>query len=499
MKKILCFSTILLLVLMSISAQARDLMWEGGPYFDMGVFAFENEDYIEAEKNILEAFRMNPENPNYNMYLGKIYMAQKQYNNARKYFETAWRIAPYLPGLKYDIAMLNYYELKYPEAADLFMGVYKDDPSNVYAGYHAGLCLFKQMKYNKAIPYFLEIAEKNSYIKIYVYYLAGLCYAQTRNIRDAIPKIKYVVNNSEKGLLKDYAQKTLNTLNQMKKGQQPLNLYARFGFRYDDNVKFEPDDEDRLAGADNKESSDLVLIGNFGSKFNYVQPDRYKLSLGFNFHKSGPMDVDGSDITGMLFDFSGQYNLKPVVFSFHYMPCYFWLSQESYLMRHRLRPKLKWNISNKLSGGFQVSIDYNNYLANYLKDGTRFTPYFDLSLLMGKNKLYGGLGYSINSADDSYYNYNKLNLLIGMSISLPKELGLNLKALYHDKNYVDIEPGFNVKRNDTKYTAYFSINRKFVNDILGVLFEYKYDYNDSNLNHCKYKRNTATLTFSMEY
>ena len=48
---------------------------EGGrAYFDFGVFAYEDGDYGDAEANLKQALKFEPENPLYNHYLGKTYL-----------------------------------------------------------------------------------------------------------------------------------------------------------------------------------------------------------------------------------------------------------------------------------------------------------------------------------------------------------------------------------------------------------------------------------------
>ena len=85
---------------LSLSALAQED--QGQSYFDLGVFAYEDQDYEAAVENFKNALRHNPGNPYYHHYLGKTYMKMEQYNDAKTHFEVALAIDPDVEELKYD-------------------------------------------------------------------------------------------------------------------------------------------------------------------------------------------------------------------------------------------------------------------------------------------------------------------------------------------------------------------------------------------------------------
>ncbi len=94
---------------------------EGRAYYDLGVFAYEDGDYEDAENNLTKALEFNPFNPFYNHYLGKTYLKKERYQEAENYLTIAWKISPDIPGLRriwgratLTLCILNKIRLKEP-------------------------------------------------------------------------------------------------------------------------------------------------------------------------------------------------------------------------------------------------------------------------------------------------------------------------------------------------------------------------------------------------
>jgi tetratricopeptide (TPR) repeat protein len=114
---------------MLLRANAQE---EGGRgYYDLGVFAYEDGDYQNAESYLKKALEFNPDDPYYNHYIGKTYLKIEDYKAAEQYLSRAWELDSDISGLKYDRAMLNYKTSRYSVATDLFTEIVDEDPSNV--------------------------------------------------------------------------------------------------------------------------------------------------------------------------------------------------------------------------------------------------------------------------------------------------------------------------------------------------------------------------------
>jgi len=229
---------------------------EGRTYYDLGVFAYEDGDYGDAEKNFMKALKFNPVNPYYNRYLGKTYLKTERYQDAENYLNMAWNVNPNISGLKYDVAILNYKIARYSKAADLFSEIVKEDPSNVLAHYHAGINLYKQKRYEEAVDYFIGASEKSPSIKANGYYYAGICFKKMGKIEEAVEKLEYVRDHADSELLRENAKKWLKAIEVEKKAMKPYSIYLKIGYQYDDNVRVVPLDQDIYA-----DEGDFVFVG----------------------------------------------------------------------------------------------------------------------------------------------------------------------------------------------------------------------------------------------
>ena len=93
-----CLLSVLPLIFLGFPVHAQEA---GSTYYDLGVFAYEDGDYKEAEINFKKALTADPGNPSYNHYMGKTYIKLNQFGEAEKYIDAAWRIDPDLPDLPY--------------------------------------------------------------------------------------------------------------------------------------------------------------------------------------------------------------------------------------------------------------------------------------------------------------------------------------------------------------------------------------------------------------
>ncbi|MBW2259965.1 MAG: tetratricopeptide repeat protein, partial [Deltaproteobacteria bacterium] len=101
MQRVLSFILVVLFVfLVFLPARAEE---EGGRgYFDLGVFAYEDGDYQNAESYLKKALELNPDNPYYNHYMGRTYLKTEEYKGAEQYLSRAWELDSDISGLKYD-------------------------------------------------------------------------------------------------------------------------------------------------------------------------------------------------------------------------------------------------------------------------------------------------------------------------------------------------------------------------------------------------------------
>ena len=469
---------------------------KGGAYYDFGVFAYEDGDYEDAEKNLVMALRFNPDDPFCNHFLGKTYLKTERYRKAENCLNKAWRVNPDMPGLGYDLAFLKYKMSDYLRAAELFAEIAEEDPSNVLAHYHAGISLYKLERFGKALNYFITAAEMSPSIKANGYYYAGICYWKLGEIEKAAEKFQCVRDQSESESLREYALKWLEGIEKHKKALRPYSLFLKIGYQYDDNVRLEPLDQDLYADED-----DYVTVAYFSGRYDFVNREDYKIGAGYSHYQTWHNDLEEYDLLGSLFNLYSKYRLHPVTFGFSYIPSYYWLDSDRYLKRHRLNADVMWKVDESLSTRFSYSYYDNNNFQNNDRDGHTSDVFLHAyrSILDKRGRLFGGIGYEDNFASHRDEYYRQVKTKLGVSLKIPWDLDLSLTWTYYDKKYDHVDSFYGIKREDAKHYASIFLSRKLFYDWLHTSVEFNYTKNDSSISEYEYKRKVTTLSVTARY
>ncbi|MCP4348230.1 MAG: DUF560 domain-containing protein [Desulfobacterales bacterium] len=487
MKKLL---SIILITIILFPVNAWDD--EGSEYYNLGIAAYKDGNYQEAEMNLKLALEFDPNAPHYNHYLGKTYMKTERYQIAKTHFDKAQKVKPDTPELKYDIAFLNYKMSDFSGAASLFEEVARENPTDRLAQYYAAMCLFKEKKYKEAADYFVAAAEKNPSVRATAYYYTAICYQKTGQSEKAIEKFNYVKEHANSASLEKNAEKWLSSIQNKSK---PYDIYLKISRQYDDNVRLYQSD------FTNKSNEDWVTAGYFSGKYNIINKKNLQIGAGYSHYQSWHDDLSDYDLTGSIFDFYAKYHSDPLIFGFSYSPSYYWVDSESYLRRHRFKPELMWKVNSNVFTRFSYSYYEDRYFQADERSGHTNEIFADayLSILDKKGLLFAGMGYEDISASDSNLDYDQLKFRFGASVELPWDLNLSLRGKYNNKKYDSPDPVYNIIRDDARYSGTVSLSRKLFHDWMRVVAEYDYTKNDSNINYYKYERNRATFSFTVRY
>jgi len=478
------------LILLPRSANAG----ENDSYYDFGVFDYEEGDYEQAEKNFQKALNISPDNPFYNHYMGKtcLKLAQKdkeKYQDAMKYLNKAWETDSEMPGLKYDIAFLNYKLSNYAKAADLFKEVAKEEPLNVLAHYYAGINLYKldsSESYKEAADYFTRAGEKSPTIRPNGYYYAGICFQKSGYNEKAVQMFEYVKEHADSPSLALNAQKWLEAIQKQTGDLKPYRLFLKMSRRYDDNVKLLEDDDPL-----NKE--DWLTVGYFSGRYNFIHQSSFKMGAGYTHYQSWYDDLDEYNMAVSLFNFSIRAYTRSFIFGFTYLPAYYWIDSESYLRRHQFRPEVTWKITEDFATRLSYNFYDDSYFDNDLSADTNEVS-LDIyqSILDKKGLLSGEIGYVEKSSSEMIESYEQWSAKLGISLNLPLDLKFSLSGKYYSKEY-------DTERSDDKYSCTVSLSRNIFYEWLGIVAEFDYTKNDSNIKVREYERQMTTLSITASY
>lgn len=487
---------VLFVVLVAFTVRAE----EGSTYYDLGVFSFESGEYETAEQQLKKALELSPDNPLYHHYLGKIYLKMERYDDAMTYLAQAWSDDPELDGLKYDLAY-GYFQLKdHTKAAELFAQVAEEEPTHVLAHYYGGVSLYHEEQYEKALDYFFKASKMSPTININGRYYAGLCYVKIGDDEKAVKELEYVRDNADSATLKENSIKWLESIKNREKALKPYVIYAKLGYRYDDNVTFEPLNEDLFTNDD-----DFLTSIDFAGQYHFVNKPDWKLTAGYYHYQTIHNQLDEYDLVESAPNLNVRYQWDPLIFGLSYLYEYYWLDYERYLRRHHLIPNIIWNVNKQFSTRIKYKYYDNEHFQENKYDGDNheISLGFDYTHLIYEKEiiLVGEIGYEDNNATGLEEYYERIKVRGGIYFMGPWQLRFRLTARYEDKEYdsrVTTDDN-NTIREDNKFIGSFLMSHRFYYDFLNIQAEYEYIKNDSNDSFYDYEKNSIGLFFTFTY
>ncbi len=468
---------------------------KGQSYYYLGVFAYEDGAYEEAEAHLENALAYSPDDPYYNHLSGKTLLKLKRWEPARTRLDRAWKTAPGTPGLKYDRAMLHYHLDERHEAAALFSQVAGEEPANALASYYAGLSLQRVENYEEAIDYLARAAEGSPTLKTNCYYYIGVCNQKLGRSREAAKKFEYVRDHAESDVIGEYAEKWLRNMEARETTQKPYAFFLKAGLQYDDNVRLIAD-EDVYA-----DEGDFAFSGYFSGRYDFRVGESFKIGVGGSLYQTSYYKLKDYDQTGSFLNLNVSWRLSPFTFDFAYIPAYYWFDNKSFLIRHHFRPEATWKISDDLLTRVSYAYSENNYFEDDELDGhtheAGLIAYYNVADETGY--LFVEAGYEDASASHPDYYYDKWKAGLGVLFKGPWGVRMKLSGMYDDKTYDNVDSYFGIRREDDKYSVDLLLFRQFFWDWARILLELNYTNNDSNISDYSYKRRVGTLSIMADF
>ena len=476
----------------------------GQNYYDEGRFYLKKKDFAKAKEYLKSAVKISPTNPFYNYYLGKLHLESKNLKLASTYLEKAWEKNKNIHGygLKYDIALLRFYEKKYSKASKIFLEIIQNtqfDVRHILSSYYAGICLFKEKEYKKAARYLQDATDLNQKLKISSYYYIGICNLKLGFIKESIDRFEYVKKNAKNyGLinLERYASKWLYLVEQKQKILKPYRLLCKLIYQYDDNIFLDPEDEDIYS-----DKNDFSTVGFFSFDYKMSIKESNQVNLGYSHYQSWYSDHSKFNMTGSILDFNTSIKYRNFYFTFIYMPSFFWIDNESYLNRHSFIPQMKWRLSDNLLTIFSISHCLNNNSIDDKRDGNTSDifaaiysnlPEYDI-LLFGK------LGYESNSAEHNDYEYDNVKIESGASMPVFDNINLKYSIMYINKSFKHSDITYRTKRKDNKFEILFNVSYQYYNDWVRFNSIFQHIENNSNINKFEYNKNTFSFSIAVDF
>ncbi len=485
------------LVLLLFSIQAAAQTSAGRIWYDLGVFALDAGEYEKAENYAHRALDADEDNPEYQHLLGKIHLNTERYEKARSRLKKAYQTDPSLYGLKYDLGYACYKTSDFERAAQLLTEIAGDDPSNVPAVYYSGICLFNLDRFDDALPYFIDSAEKSPNASANSRYYAGICYVKTGNSGKALEMFEYVRENADSKNLKESADKWIDALKSRDRGDKPYYLFLKLGFQYDDNVGLDPPDRD--FDKEFNEEDDWMSTVFFSSGWDFFKRNGLIFGGGYNHYQSWYLDTNEYNLTASMFRLYSSYAMQPFVLSLEYSPSAYRVDNEAFLTSHRIKPSAAWKMSENIEVGAYYRFTNNDYEDNE-RDGNANGMFLNLTWKAAVDfKVFAEAGYEKTSADYDIYANDLFEANLIATYELPLKTSLRVAGHTANRRYDETIPEYDTSREDDGFSISASLSHNLIVDWLKAELMYEYSENRSNIDHYDYKRNLAGISISGVY
>lgn len=492
-KNLLVFVIFILL----IPGIANTSFQKGGAYYDLGVFAFEDKKYDEAQKYLKIALTHMPNDPFCHFYIGRTYLESGKLSLARKHLYLAKELNPHIYGLTYELAYLTFKEKKYARAFQLFEQNIKKNPKHVLSRYHAAICLFHLKKYPKALLYFKKSSEQSPYIRNNCQYYMAICYTQSGNTDRSLEILNHLKNQLKSGQLKDDVLKWIQLIEKLKKKQKPFQLLVKTEYQYNDNVLLQsPDMEMEDQDTDQKDS---IVSAYFSANYTFFKDKPLHFETGYRHYQSFHQDLTEYNMVASTLVFNMGYQFEPIVFNLGYIPAHYWVDTELFIRRHRFKPELIWTVNEHMHYALSAYYEKQTWLQNHEKDGHLISMANDFYYKWKNTFIVAGLSAEENHASKQDQSFEQLKLNAGISVMLPWKVKCHLSGFYVSKRYQGIDTVYGIKRKDTKKFSGLTFAKTLLDKGDLLKMGYNYTENNSTINDLDYQKHITLLSYEIRY
>ncbi|ABW67657.1 tetratricopeptide repeat protein [Desulfosudis oleivorans] len=462
--------------------------------FDTGVFLYESGDFDKAGERFRQAIATDGANPYYNYYLARVYMEQQEYAKAVVHLDRARSSDQKIPGLDFDWAMVHYRLADYATAGRLFDRVSAAEPNNALSRYYAGISQYQLYAYEDAIALLQEAGAMNRSVKPNAAFYIGMCHKQLGDTGAAMESLAYAAENATDRETRNAAASQLSALSRQQRQAKPYTLMARLETKYNNNVLLEPVDNEALFN----DESDWAFTGILSGSYDVVRANEITVGAGYTHYQSWYADLGQYDLTGSLFDIYARYRKGDVLASLSYRPAYFWMNEESYLMRHEIRPSVTAKLRDNLMASLTYAYKRDNDMLDNGRDGhiNEMLARMIYSMPDNRGDLMAGLGYLVNSASHNDYDYDMIKTEVAARLYLPWQSRLILSGECRFREHDHTDSIYGVVRDDTRYRGSLGVEKDLYRDIISAGAGYMYTDNDSNIANYKYRSHEFRLFLS---
>ncbi|MFZ5563529.1 MAG: surface lipoprotein assembly modifier [Thermodesulfobacteriota bacterium] len=481
----LCLMIVMVSYLPVFAAPDAGSRAKGQILFDTGVFLYENGDHEAAGERFAQALATDAANPFYNYYMARVYMEKQEYPKAVVHLDRARSSGQEIPGMAFDWAMVHYRLADYATAARLFGVVSQTEPDNAIARYYEGVSQYRQQEYDKALVSLQNAGAMNSSVKPNAAYYVGMCYLGKGDTARARENFAYAADNATDPQTRNAAAAQLKALSQKVRQGKRYGLTAKVEAEFNNNVLLEPADNEALYSNED----DWVFTGLLSGNYDLIRAGNFAAGLGYTHSQSWYADLSEYDLIGSRGDVYARYQAGRYRAALSYRPAYYWINEESYLMRHEIRPSVTAKLSDALRTSLTYAYKRDNNMFNNDRDGHINEGMLRLIYAIpgGIGDLLAGAGYEVNSATHNDYDYDAVKTELAAKLYLPWRSAVTLAGEGRFREYDHVDSIYGVARDDNRYRGSVVFEKDLYQEILSVGAGYTYTDNDSNISDYEYR------------
>jgi tetratricopeptide (TPR) repeat protein len=487
-------SLTLLILVPVLQETALSMAWE--PYYDLGGYAYFENNLAEAESNLLKALDKAPDNEQVHHLLGRVYLKKNQLKAARSHLDAAWQKNQNLPGLAFDRAMVSFRLAEYETAAGQFSDLGASPGATLLADYYAGVSFYRQGRFAIALKYLLTAAKQNGSIRDNGYFHAGLCYLEMGETKKAEEKFSFIAENGQSRTLRTQAENRLAAIRKNQKASRPYRLSIRAGYGYDDNVPLTPLDKDYYSDED-----DTFAEVRVSGSYDFIKGGGYLLGAGLDHYRSWHQSLNEFDISCIGVTLYGLKQVGAAALGFSYTPELYYVGGDEFLVRHRVVPQFLWRIREPLRLRFSYGFSDNDYKDISGQDGYTHELTSEAFWKIGADtgKLRFLAGYEKNNASSSEYSFRAFKTGIGFTTGLPMDFSLDVTGVFEAKDYDHKDSHYKTKREDTLYAGGVVLSRRCFFSWMTLSAQFRYERNNANIDDFDYRRKVTSLFMSADF
>lgn len=490
-------------------------------HFVDGVEAYESGSHQESITSLKKAIELEPENLEFQYYLGLTYSAMEMYEEALEVFEKIVEREPVTFRKAYfEIAAVYAKQKQYQKTIDTLTLVEEIAPEDVRIYLEKGYAFQKLQQYDLAIENFNRAKDLEPKMLQLIYYNIGSVHFEAEAFDKAEEMFtKSIEVNPDTSIAQNARQAIVNARG-AKKARKPWYLSGSFTLSYDDNVLQKALEQAAVVSPTGEalDEADLFQTLNVRGGYKLLNRKDLEIGAGYSLYCAGYRDLVDNNILGHIPHLYVNYNRHPFYLRIPYEFSYyrtggkengqdlgFYLTfgsdSDKKLKMHALTPTLTIVEPHNLKSEITFSYQDKDYLDDVTSDAGQFSIGIVQYYKFSDKEIYPRAGYKYGSedADQEIFSYKYHQLLLGLSSSLPWWGIRSDVSLTYEKTAFHTNPFYSVtgEREDKKYILMLFI-AKPLSDIFQLAFSYSYTRRDSNVSSngidpYKFKKNVYGL------